>query len=71
MAPINKLKAQYKQELKGAMRELRKDARFLARETLKKVRENDESYRKTIKSVMGKLESEQHEKKLYDKERKK
>ncbi|CAG8565891.1 7825_t:CDS:10, partial [Paraglomus occultum] len=71
MAPMNKLKAQYKQELKGAIRELRKDARFLAHETLKKVRESDESYRKTIKSVMNKLESEQHEKKLYDRERKK
>ena len=34
-----KLKAQYKQERKGAIRELRKDARFLASEQQKKQKE--------------------------------
>ena len=36
-----KLKAQYKQERKGAIRELRKDARFLASEQQKKQKEKE------------------------------
>ncbi|KAI0700625.1 Nop14-like protein [Cytidiella melzeri] len=64
-----KLRAQYKQEKKGAIRELRKDARFLAAEQQKKEKEKDQVYNERMKKVYGSLESERAEQKAMDKEK--
>ncbi|RMZ90987.1 hypothetical protein DV736_g1755, partial [Chaetothyriales sp. CBS 134916] len=42
-AELSKLKAEHKKERKGAMRELRKDANFIAREKLREKKEKDEA----------------------------
>ena len=64
-----KLKAQYKQERKGAIRELRKDARFLAGEQLKKEKAKDQAYNDRMKRVFGSLEGERAEQKAMEKEK--
>ncbi|KAI9870654.1 MAG: nucleolar complex protein 14, partial [Watsoniomyces obsoletus] len=48
-AEISKLKAETKKERKGAMRELRKDANFVAREQLREKKAKDEAYEKKFK----------------------
>ncbi|EIN11075.1 Nop14-like protein [Punctularia strigosozonata HHB-11173 SS5] len=58
-----KLRRQFKQEKKGAMRELRKDARFLAEVREKEQRQKDEAYEKQMRRVMGSLEGERAEEK--------
>ena len=63
-----KLRAQYKQERKGAIRELRKDARFLAAEQQKKQKEKDKMYHDSMKKVFSSLESERAEQKAMEKE---
>lgn len=65
----SKLKAQYKQERKGAIRELRKDARFLAAEQQKKEKEKDRAYNMRMKRVLGSLEGERAEEKAMEKEK--
>lgn len=70
-AQMNKLKAQVKKERKGAIRELRKDNMFLAREKVKQRQEKDEEYNKMIKGVMGMLETDQAEKNQLEREKKK
>ncbi|CAG8612988.1 6999_t:CDS:2 [Racocetra fulgida] len=69
-ATLNKLKAQFKKERKGAIRELRKDSIYIAHHNLKKVKEKDTLYKKRINSIMGILETEQGEKKAYEKAKK-
>ncbi|KAF0446050.1 Nop14-like protein [Gigaspora margarita] len=69
-AKLNKLKAQYKKERKGAIRELRKDSKCIAHHNIRKVKEKDTLYKKRINSIMGILESEQGEKKAYEKAKK-
>ena len=64
-----KLRAQYKQERKGAIRELRKDARFLAAEQQKKQKEKDRMYHDSMKKVFSSLESERAEQKAMEKEK--
>jgi nucleolar protein 14 len=64
-----KLRAQYKQEKKGAIRELRKDARFLAAEQQKKQKEKDKAYNDSMKKVFSSLEGERAEQKAMDKEK--
>jgi len=61
-AQFNKLKAQTAKERKGAIRELRKDNMFMAREKLKNIKQKDERYHKMITGVMTVLESDQAEK---------
>ncbi|KAF9930670.1 nucleolar complex protein 14 [Linnemannia zychae] len=58
----HKLKVQYKKEKKGAIRELRKDAQFIAREKLRVQREKDSEYNAKIKGIMSGLEADQGEK---------
>ncbi|KAI9316021.1 nucleolar protein 14 [Dichotomocladium elegans] len=70
-AEHNKLKAQLKKERKGAIRELRKDNMFLAREKAKQRKEKDEEYNKMIKGVMTLLETDQAEKNRLEREKKK
>ncbi|KAI0638448.1 nucleolar protein 14 [Trametes polyzona] len=64
-----KLRAQYKQEKKGAIRELRKDARFLAAEQQRKQKEKDREYNERMKRVFGSLESERAEEKAMEREK--
>ena len=64
-----KIKAQYKQERKGAIRELRKDARFLAAEQQRKQKEKDRSYNDRMKRVFGSIESERAEEKAMEREK--
>ncbi|KAF9171713.1 nucleolar complex protein 14 [Mortierella sp. AD011] len=61
-AQSHKLEVQYKKEKKGAIRELRKDAQFIAREKLKVQREKDAAYSTKIKGIMSGLEADQGEK---------
>ncbi|KAK3817642.1 MAG: Nop14-like protein [Benniella sp.] len=61
-AQSHKLKAQVKKEKKGAIRELRKDAQFIAREKLRAQREKDAEYNAKIKGIMSGLEADQGEK---------
>ncbi|KAK4049433.1 nucleolar complex protein 14 [Microbotryomycetes sp. JL201] len=62
-----KLKALYKKEKKGAVRELRKDNRFLAVEEAKRKKEADEVYQKKIAKIMGSLTEERAEEKAFEK----
>ena len=68
-AAASKLRYQYKQERKGAIRELRKDARFLAAEQQKKQKEKDRTYNDRMKRVFGSLESERAEEKAAEREK--
>ncbi|CCL98246.1 uncharacterized protein FIBRA_00240 [Fibroporia radiculosa] len=64
-----KLRRQYKQEKKGAIRELRKDARFLASEQQNQQKEKDRAYNQRMKRVIGSLESERAEEKAMEREK--
>lgn len=64
-----KLRAQVKQERKGAIRELRKDARFLAAEQQKKEKEKNKAYNDRMKRVFGSIESERAEEKAMEREK--
>ncbi|CAL1700247.1 unnamed protein product [Somion occarium] len=64
-----KLRTQYKQEKKGAIRELRKDARFLAAEQQKKQKEKDRAYNDKLKRVFGSIEGERAEQKALEREK--
>ncbi|KAG0235791.1 nucleolar complex protein 14 [Actinomortierella wolfii] len=61
-AQLAKLKSQVRKEKKGAIRELRKDAAFIARERMRAQREKDAAYNAKIKGIMSGLEVEQGEK---------
>lgn len=64
-----KLRKQYKEERKGAIRELRKDARFLAGVEQEKLREKDRSYHERMKKVFGSMEVERAEEKGLEREK--
>lgn len=64
-----KLRSQYKQERKGAIRELRKDARFLAGVEQKKQAEKDRAYNDSLKKVYGSIQSERAEEKAMEREK--
>ena len=68
-AAASKLRYQYKQERKGAIRELRKDARFLAAEQQKKQKTKDQAYSDRMKRVFGSIESERAEEKAMEREK--
>ncbi|KAI0005125.1 Nop14-like protein [Russula compacta] len=65
----SKLRRQYKEERKGAIRELRKDARFLAGVEQEKQREKDRSYHERMKKVFGSMEVERAEEKALEREK--
>ncbi|KAJ1975048.1 nucleolar complex protein 14 [Dimargaris verticillata] len=54
-AELKRLKHKHTRELRGAMRELRKDAQFLAAERLRVVKERDQEYNTKIRRIMGAL----------------
>lgn len=58
-AAASKLKAEYKKERKGALRELRKDASFMARENLKQKRERDAQYERKFKRLVAEIQGEE------------
>ncbi|KAJ7849826.1 nucleolar protein 14 [Mycena olivaceomarginata] len=64
-----KLRSQYKQERKGAIRELRKDARFLAGVEQKKQVEKDRAYNDSLKKVYGSIQTERAEEKAMEREK--
>lgn len=65
----NKLKAQYKKERKGAIRELRKDNRFLAGEKAREQAEKDRSYNARMRKVEGSIHMERAEEKAMEREK--
>jgi nucleolar protein 14 len=58
-AESNRLKKEFKRERKGAMRELRKDASFVAREKLREKKERDAEYEKKYKRLVAEIQSEE------------
>ena len=65
----SKLRRQYKEERKGAIRELRKDARFLAGVEQERRIEKDRSYHDRMKKVFGSIEMERAEEKALEREK--
>jgi nucleolar protein 14 len=65
----SKLRNQYKQERKGAIRELRKDARFLAGVEQAKQKDKDRAYSDRMKRVFGSIEGERAEEKVMEREK--
>lgn len=69
-AEATRLQKEYKREKKGALRELRKDANFIAREKLKEKKDRDrkyeEKYRKLVAEIQG---TEGKEKNDYEREK--
>ncbi|KAI4103442.1 MAG: hypothetical protein L6R37_003797 [Teloschistes peruensis] len=69
-AELNKLKAEHKKERKGALRELRKDANFIARESLREKKEKDTQYEKKFKRLVAEIQGEEgREAKSYEREK--
>ena len=69
-ASMSKLKAEHKRERKGALRELRKDANFMAREGLKEKKERDSAYEKKYKRLVAEIQGEEgRESKNYEREK--
>ena len=69
-AELSKLKAQHKKERKGALRELRKDASFIARESLREKKEKDQAYEKKYKRLVAEIQGEEgREANMYEKEK--
>lgn len=69
-AEMSKLKAEHKRERKGALRELRKDANFIARESLKEKKERDSAYEKKYKRLVAEIQGEEgKESKNYEREK--
>ena len=55
-AEFSKLKAEHKRERKGALRELRKDSAFMARETLRQRKEKDAEYEKKQRRLLAAIQ---------------
>jgi len=69
-AELGKLKAEHKRERKGALRELRKDANFIARESLREKKERDAAYEKKYKRLVAEIQGEEGmEKNVYEREK--
>ena len=67
-----KLQKEYKRERKGAMRELRKDANFIAREKLRDKKEKDAAYEAKYKKLVAEIQGEEgYEKNVYEREKRK
>lgn len=64
-----KLRYQLKQERKGAIRELRKDAKFLAAVEHRKQMEKDRVYKERMNRVFHSLEGERAEQKAMEREK--
>ncbi|PWW76279.1 Nop14-like protein [Tuber magnatum] len=56
---MSKLKAEYKREKKGALRELRKDSRFIAREKLKEDKKTSKEYHEKMRRLTAMIQTEE------------
>ncbi|BGP37085.1 nucleolar complex protein 14 [Rhodotorula kratochvilovae] len=65
-AEASKLRALYRKEKKGAVRELRNDNRFLAVEEAKRKKADDQQYEKKITKIMSSLQDERAEEKAFE-----
>ncbi|ESZ97958.1 hypothetical protein SBOR_1629 [Sclerotinia borealis F-4128] len=69
-ADTAKLRAEHKQERKGAMRELRKDSNFIARESLRQKKEKDAAHDKKMKRLVAEIQGEEgRESNAYEREK--
>ena len=69
-AEMSKLKAEHKRERKGALRELRKDASFVARESLREKKERDAAYEKKQRRLINEIQGEEgREANSYEREK--
>ncbi|KAK5851981.1 hypothetical protein PBY51_023490 [Eleginops maclovinus] len=66
-----RLKHKYKKEFKGALREIRKDSRFLAREKLNEVMDRDSERKKKVRELFGSLATQEGEWKALKRRKKK
>ncbi|CAK9782291.1 Nop14-like protein [Cutaneotrichosporon oleaginosum] len=64
-----KLRAEYKKERKGAIRELRKDNRFLAAERAREQAKKDDEYNAKMRKAHGSLNAERAEEKEMEREK--
>ena len=65
-----KLQKEYKRERKGALRELRKDANFVARQQLSEKKARDVEYEKKYRRLVAEIQgTEGHEAKEYEREK--
>ena len=53
------LRLEHKRERKGALRELRKDANFIAREQLKRKRARDEEHERKMRRLVGEIQAQE------------
>jgi nucleolar protein 14 len=64
------LKKEHKREKKGAIRELRKDAKILATQSLREKKERDAAYEKKYKRLVAEIQGEEgREAKAYEREK--
>ncbi|KAJ8338990.1 hypothetical protein SKAU_G00357760 [Synaphobranchus kaupii] len=56
-----RLKHKYKKEFKGALREIRKDTKFLAREKLSEIMSRDSERKRKVKELFGSLATQEGE----------
>lgn len=69
-ADLAKLKAEHKREKKGALRELRKDANFMAREKLRLKKAKDEAYENKFRRIVAEIQGEEgRESNEYEREK--
>ncbi|KAL6711799.1 nucleolar complex protein 14 [Coniothyrium glycines] len=67
-----RLQKEYRRERKGAMRELRKDANFIARENLREKKDKDRKYEEKYKRLVAEIQGEEgREKNAYEREKRK
>jgi nucleolar protein 14 len=67
-----KLQKEYKREKKGALRELRKDASFIAREQLREKKDKDAKYEEKYRKIVADIQGEEgREKNIYEREKRK
>ena len=67
-AEESKSAAEYKKEFKGAVRELRKDAAFLARAKIDKIKAADVVYKKKMDRIVGTLAEQEGSMRGYEKQ---
>lgn len=69
-AELGQLRAEYRRERKGALRELRKDAAFVARERLRDRVERDDAYERKFRRLVAEIQGEEgRERNGYEREK--
>ncbi|KAJ1563208.1 nucleolar complex protein 14 [Cladochytrium tenue] len=67
-ANAQKLRSQFTKERKGALRELRKDGKFVARERLHERQRKADEYQKRLNQIMGQLANQEGAVRNYERE---